>query len=150
MSTAGSRWQTPASVAPPWLAGGASSSRSWKGACSGQTLSQWPTATEAAFLAALDTVPAPSSIVLTGRRHGEVVGVATAWHDGEIGGTVEVYVLVEETSRRQGVGRALLQALHASVQRHGWAEEGARGYGAEGFFTSASAWIREIRPAVVL
>jgi hypothetical protein len=48
------------------------------------------------------------------------------------------------------VGRALLQALHASVQRHGWAAEGARGYGPEGFFTGASAWIREIRPAVVL
>ncbi len=105
---------------------------------------------EAAFLAALDTVPAPSSIVLTGRRLGEVVGVATAWQDGEVGGTVEVYVLVEESSRRQGVGRALLQALHASVQRLGWACEGARGYGPEGFFTSASAWIREIRPAVVL
>jgi 2'-5' RNA ligase len=105
---------------------------------------------EAAFVAALDTVPAASSIVLTGRRQGEVVGVATAWHDGEVGGTVEVYVLVEERSRRQGVGRALLQALHASVLRRGWTEEGARGYGPEGFFTSASAWIREIRPAVVL
>jgi 2'-5' RNA ligase len=105
---------------------------------------------EAAFLAALDTVPAPSSIVLTGRRLGEVVGVATAWQDGEVGGTVEVCVLVEEPSRRQGVGRALLQALHACVQRHGWTADGARGYGPEGFFTSASAWIREIRPAVVL
>ena len=105
---------------------------------------------EGAFLAALDTVPAPSSIVLTGRRLGEVVGVATAWQDGEVGGTVEVCVLVQESSWRQGVGRALLQALHASVQRHGWAAEGARGYGPEGFFTSASAWIREIRPAVVL
>ncbi len=105
---------------------------------------------EAAFLAALDTVPAPSSIVLTGRRLGEVVGVATAWQDGEVGGTVEVYVLVEESSRRQGVGRALLHALHASVQELGWAADGARGYGPEGFFTSASAWIREIRPAVVL
>jgi GNAT superfamily N-acetyltransferase len=105
---------------------------------------------EAAFVAALDSVPAASSIVLTGRRQGEVVGVATAWHDGEVGGTVEVYVLVEERSRRQGVGRALLQALHASVLRHGWTGEGARGYGPEGFFTSASAWIREIRPAVVL
>jgi 2'-5' RNA ligase len=105
---------------------------------------------EAAFVAALDSVPASSSIVLTGRRQGEVVGVATAWHDGEVGSTVEVYVLVEERSRRQGVGRALLQALHASVGRHGWTEEGARGYGPEGFFTSASAWIREIRPAVVL
>jgi 2'-5' RNA ligase len=105
---------------------------------------------EAAFLAALDTVPATSSIVLTGRRHGDVVGVATAWHYGEVGGSVEVYVLVEESSRREGVGRALLQALHASVQRHGWAEEGACGYGPEGFFISASPWIREIRPAVVL
>jgi 2'-5' RNA ligase len=105
---------------------------------------------EAVFLAALDTVPAPSSIVLTGRRLGEVVGAATAWQDGEVGGTVEVCVLVEERSRRQGVGRALLHALHASVQRHGWAAEGARGYGPEGFFTSASAWIREIRPPVVL
>jgi 2'-5' RNA ligase len=105
---------------------------------------------EAAFLAALDTVPAPSTVVLTGRRLGEVVGVATAWQDGEVGGTVEVCVLVEESSRRQGVGRALLHALHASVQQLGWACEGARGYGPEGFFTSASAWIREIRPAVVL
>ncbi len=105
---------------------------------------------EAAFLVALDTVPAPSSIVLTGRRLGEVVGVATAWQDGEIGGTVEVYVLVEESSRRQGVGRALLHALYASVQQLGWTADGARGYGPEGFFTSASAWIREIRPAVVL
>ena len=100
-----------------------------------------------AFLAALDTVPAPSSIVLTGRRLGEVVGVATAWHDGEVGGTVEVYVLVEAKPRRQGVGRALLQALHASVQRHGWAERWRPRVRAEGFFTSASAWIREIRPA---
>jgi len=105
---------------------------------------------QAAFLAALDTVPAPSSIVLTGLRLGEVVGVATAWQDGEVGGTVEVCVLVEESSRRQGVGRALLRALHVSVQRYGWAGEGARGYGPEGFFTSVSAWIREIRPAVVL
>ena len=105
---------------------------------------------EAAFLAALDTVPATSSVVLTGRRQGDVVGVATAWHDGEVGGTVEVCVLVEERSRREGVGRALLQALHASVQRHGWTEEGARGYGPEGFFIGASPWIREIRPAVVL
>jgi 2'-5' RNA ligase len=105
---------------------------------------------EAAFLAALDTVPAPSSIVLTGRRLGEAVGVATAWQDGEVGGTVEVYVLVKENSRRQGVGRALLRALHESVQQLGWAADGARGYGPEGFFTSTSAWIREIRPAVVL
>jgi len=105
---------------------------------------------EAAFLIALDTVPAPSSIVLTGRRLGEVVGVATAWQDGEVGGTVEVCVLVEEGSRRQGVGRALLQALHASVQRHEWSDVGARGYGPEGFFIAASAWIHEIRPAVVL
>jgi 2'-5' RNA ligase len=105
---------------------------------------------DAAFIAALDSVPAASSIVLTGRRQGEVVGVATAWHDGEVGGTVEVYVLVQERARRQGVGRALLRALHASVQRHGWTGEGARGYGPEGFFTSASPWIREIRPAVVL
>ncbi len=105
---------------------------------------------EAAFLAALDTVPASSSIVLTGRRNGEVVGVATAWHDGEIGGTVEVFVLVVGGSRRQGVGRALLQALHTSVQQHGWAGDGARGYGPEGFFTSSTPWVREIRPAVVL
>ena len=101
---------------------------------------------EAAFLAALDTVPGVSSIVLTGRRHGEVVGVATAWHDGEVGGAVEVYVLVEERSRREGVGRALLQALFASVQRHGWTEDGARGTGP--FFTR-SLQLR-IRPAVVL
>lgn len=106
--------------------------------------------TAAALVAAVDAVSAPSSIVLTGRRLGEVVGVASAWQDGEVGGTVEVCVLVEPGSRRQGVGRALLQALHASVQRHGWATEGARGYGPTGFFTRASAWIREIRPPVVL
>jgi 2'-5' RNA ligase len=105
---------------------------------------------EAAFIAALDAVPAASSIVLTGRRLGEVVGLATAWHDGEVGGTVEVCVLVEARSRRQGVGRALLQALHESVQRHGWATEATRGYGPEGFFLGASPWVREIRPAVVL
>jgi 2'-5' RNA ligase len=105
---------------------------------------------EGALFSALDNAPAVSSIVLTGRRLGEVVGVAMGWQDGEVGRRVEVCVLVEEGSRRQGVGRALLQALQSSTARHGWATEGARGYGPEGFFEGASSWIREIHPAVVL
>jgi 2'-5' RNA ligase/GNAT superfamily N-acetyltransferase len=89
--------------------------------------------------------PAIESIVLTGRRQGQVTGVAAAWQAGQVGEAVNVSVLVEAGSRRQGVGRALVTALELSVARRGWATDGVRGYGPEQFFRNASPWVREFR-----
>lgn len=85
-----------------------------------------------------------SSITLTGRREGEVVGVAAAWQSGEVGAPLDVGVLVEAGSRRQGVGRALLGALELCLQRHGWVADRARGHGPEEFFRATNAWVRPV------
>ena len=89
--------------------------------------------------------PAIESIVLTGRRQGQLTGVAAAWQAGRVGEAVNVTVLVEAGSRRQGVGRALVTALELSVARRGWATGGVHGYGPEEFFRNASPWVREFR-----
>ncbi len=90
------------------------------------------------------------SIVLTGRRQGQVTGVAVAWHDGLVGAGAQVCVFVDLSARGQGVGRALLVALESSARRRGWEIEQVRGYGPPGFFTASSAWIRDVHPVVEL
>ena len=80
-----------------------------------------------------DTVPAPSSIVLTGRRLGEVVGVATRGKTERSAGRSRCAYWSEESSRRKGSAEPCSRLCHASVQRHGWAADGARGYGARRF-----------------
>ena len=74
-----------------------------------------------------------------------MTGVAAAWQAGRVGEAVNVTVLVEAGSRRQGVGRALVTALELSVARRGWATGGVHGYGPEEFFRNASPWVREFR-----
>jgi 2'-5' RNA ligase/GNAT superfamily N-acetyltransferase len=99
------------------------------------------------FAAALAGRPGARSIVLTGRREDEVVGVAAAWQSGQVGAPVNVGVLVEAGSRRQGVGRALLGALEVSLRRRGWVLDGARGHGPEAFFRDTNAWVRPVGPS---
>lgn len=89
--------------------------------------------------------PAIESIVLTGRREGHVTGVATAWQSGRVAEPVNVSVLVEAESRRQGVGRALVRALEVSGRRRGWVMDGAQGYGPDEFFRNTSPWVGDIR-----
>ncbi len=79
-------------------------------------------------------------VVLTGRRHGTVVGVAAAWAEAFPGAPVHIVVLVGAASRGQGAGRALLLALEASLRRKGWAMEQAQGHGPPAFFASCCAW----------
>jgi 2'-5' RNA ligase len=93
---------------------------------------------------------AKPSIVLTGRRHGQVAGVGVAWQDGPVGARVQVCVFVEPGARAQGVGRALLVALETSARRRGWEMEGVRGYGPVGFYAASSAWIRDVHPSADL
>ena len=87
------------------------------------------------------------SIVLTGRREGQVAGVAAAWSCGVTGEPVSVSVLVDLACRRQGVGRSLLVALEMSVGRRGWAMEEVHGHGPSGFFHQSSGWVRTVGPA---
>ncbi|HTT91728.1 MAG TPA: GNAT family N-acetyltransferase [Acidimicrobiales bacterium] len=86
------------------------------------------------------------SIVLTGRREGRVAGFAAAWHGGQAGEPVNIGVLVEAECRRQGVGRALVTVLELTIRRRGWALEGVRGYGPEGFFRNTGGWVHSFRP----
>jgi GNAT superfamily N-acetyltransferase len=85
--------------------------------------------------------------MLTARREGRAVGAAAAWPSAQPGGPVNVGVLVEAESRRQGVGRALIGVLEMSIRRRGWATDGARGYGPEEFFTDTCGWVRAFRAA---
>lgn len=94
--------------------------------------------------------PGTESIVLTGRREGHVAGAAAAWQSPQVGGQLNVGVLVEAGVRRQGIGRALVRALEESVRGRGWAMEGGRGYGPEAFFTSTGGWIRDVRQSCEL
>jgi 2'-5' RNA ligase len=87
------------------------------------------------------------TVVLTGRREGVVVGVAVAWAEPAPGGPAHVCVLVEEASRGQGVGRALVLALEASLRRQGWAMERVQGHGPPAFFAHCCAWSRDFAPA---
>ncbi len=102
------------------------------------------------LVAGLPAHQAPASIVLTGRRQGEVTGVAVAWHDGVVGAAVDVCVFVGSSARGQGVGRALLVALESRARGRGWGTEHVRGYGPPGFFTASSAWIRDVYPVAEL
>jgi 2'-5' RNA ligase len=107
----------------------------------------------AALAAAFGSGPGPGagtgtgteSIVLTGRREGSVAGAAVAWPNRQMGGPVNVGVLVEAGVRRQGVGRALVRALEERVGDRGWATEGGRGFGPEAFFANTGRWIRDVR-----
>lgn len=86
-------------------------------------------------------------VVLTGRRDGDVVGVAVAWAEPWPGDPVHVVVLVEQASRGQGTGRALLLALEACLRRQGWAMERVHGHGPPAFFASCCAWGATFGPA---
>lgn len=89
---------------------------------------------------------APARIVLTGRREGRLVGVATAWREPQVDGPVHAGVVVEAGSRRQGVGRVLLMALESAMRRHGWSPERVRGHGPAGFYAACGAWVQAAEP----
>jgi len=88
----------------------------------------------------------PPAVVLTGRRGGEVVGVATAWPGPLVGAPAHACVLVGPDCRGQGVGRILLSTLEARVRAAGWAEGGVVGHGPPEFYARASAWVRDFEP----
>ncbi len=89
----------------------------------------------------------PGQVVLTGRREGAVIGVAVAWAEPGPGGPAHVLVMVDEASRRQGAGRALLLALEAGLRRRGWATGRAWGHGPAAFFAACCAWGSRFEPA---
>jgi len=89
----------------------------------------------------------PGQVVLTGRREADLVGVAVAWAEPGPGAPVNVLVVVDVASRRQGAGRALLLALEAGLRRHGWAMDRARGHGPASFFAACCAWGSRFEPA---
>jgi 2'-5' RNA ligase/GNAT superfamily N-acetyltransferase len=99
----------------------------------------------AALAALFGSRPGSETIVLTGRREGRVAGAAAAWRSLQVGGPVNVCVLVEAEVRRQGIGRALVRALEDNVSRRGWATEAGRGYGPEAFFRNTGGWIGDVR-----
>jgi 2'-5' RNA ligase len=81
-------------------------------------------------------------IVLSGRRQGQLEGVAAAWAVPD-GGRLAVYVRPD--SRRQGIGSHLLAHLEAAARRAGWPYESLGGEGPDGFFQSRGDWVRPIR-----
>lgn len=91
---------------------------------------------------------AREAFVLTGLRGGKVAAVAAAWAPSQPGAPVHACVLVEPSSRRLGLGRAMLLALESRASAEGWAHEGVRGHGPQGFFASSSAWARGSGPPV--
>ena len=105
-----------------------------------------PIASAPAFPA--PAVPGPERIVLTGRREGQLAGVATAWRGPQVDGPVHAGVVVEAGSRRQGVGRVLLMALEAAMRQHGWSPERVLGHGPAGFYAACSAWVQAAEPLV--
>ncbi|HTV11783.1 MAG TPA: 2'-5' RNA ligase family protein [Acidimicrobiales bacterium] len=87
-------------------------------------------------------------IVLTARREGRAVGVGFAACDLAPGSPVHVGVFVPSAARRQGVGRALLQALEAAARDAGWQfGQSAWGHGPPGFFQKNSAWVCQFAPS---
>jgi GNAT superfamily N-acetyltransferase len=76
-----------------------------------------------------------SRIVMTGRREGEVVGVAVAWL-GPDGGRVCVWVV--PAHRRQGIGGHLLAAVEAAVADAGWGCSRLSGVGPAAFYAARS------------
>jgi 2'-5' RNA ligase len=81
-------------------------------------------------------------IVLSGRRQGQLEGVAAAWADPD-GGRLAVYV--RPGSRHQGIGSHLLAHLEAAARRAGWPYESLAGEGPDGFYRSRGDWVRPIR-----
>jgi 2'-5' RNA ligase len=81
-------------------------------------------------------------IALSGRRQGQLEGVAAAWAEPE-GGRLAVYV--RPGSRRQGIGSHLLAHLEAAARRAEWPYEFLAGEGPEGFYRSRGDWVRPIR-----
>ena len=76
-------------------------------------------------------------IVMSGRREGELAGVAAAWTDA-CGGYVAVYV--EPGGRRQGIGSHLLSHLEAAARIVGWPYATLQAEGPEAFYRSRGAW----------
>jgi 2'-5' RNA ligase len=81
-------------------------------------------------------------IVLSGRRQGQLEGVAAAWAEPD-GGRLAVYV--RAGSRRQGIGSHLLAHLEAATRRAEWPYQSLAGEGPEGFYRSRGDWVRSIR-----
>ena len=81
-------------------------------------------------------------IVMSGRRHGQLEGVAAAWAEPG-GGHAAVYV--SPGSRRQGIGAHLLAHLEAAARQAGWPYESLTGEGPDGFFQARGRWVRAIR-----
>jgi 2'-5' RNA ligase len=81
-------------------------------------------------------------IVLSGRRQGQLEGMAAAWAE-PAGGNVAVYV--RPGARRQGIGSHLLAHLEAAARRAGWPYESLSGEGPEGFYLARGDWVRPIR-----
>ncbi len=81
-------------------------------------------------------------IVLSGRRQGQLEGVAAAWAQPE-GGRLAVFV--RPASRRQGIGSHLLAHLEVAARRAGWPYEYLAGEGPEGFYRTRGDWVRPIR-----
>ncbi len=86
----------------------------------------------------------PAPVVITGRRHGAIVGVAAAWL-GPDGG--EVAVFVDAGTRRQGIGSHLLAAVEAAVGEAGWGSSRLLAIGPPGFYGARSAYARASPPS---
>ena len=81
-------------------------------------------------------------IVMTGRRQGQLEGVAAAWAEPARG---HVAVYVRPASRRQGVGSHLLARVEVAARRAGWSYEWLEGAGPEQFYLSRGEWVRPTR-----
>jgi len=81
-------------------------------------------------------------IVMSGRRQGQLEGVAAAWAGPE-GGHVGVYV--KPGSRRQGIGAHLLAHLESAARQAGWPYESLTGEGPDGFYRARGGWARTTR-----
>jgi 2'-5' RNA ligase/GNAT superfamily N-acetyltransferase len=76
-------------------------------------------------------------IVITGRREGEVVGVAAVWLTDDGAG---IGVLVAGRHRRQGIGGHLLAAAEATVADEGWRCRQLAAVGPPAFYRARSRW----------
>jgi 2'-5' RNA ligase len=81
-------------------------------------------------------------IVMSGRREGQLQGVAAAWAEPD-GGHVAIYV--EPRVRRQGIGAHLLAHLEAAARQAGWPYESLTGVGPDAFYRARGRWVRSIR-----
>jgi 2'-5' RNA ligase len=84
-----------------------------------------------------DDVPPFHPIVVTGRRHGQLVGVAAA---RACPGEGHVGVVVSPEARLQGVGGHLLAHLEAAARRAGWPYQVLVADGPAGFYRARSDW----------